>query len=311
MAILKPLNRRKFLAQSAALAAASTLPLPSFAQSPMGMREIPGTGEYLPLVGMGTPDIFISIPPEGIELPISVIQTMLDHGGKMVDTPAFYRPDTPAFGEIIKTMGVKDDLFLISKITVAGKEAGINHVERVLHDLDKDPLDLLLVHNMNDMDNNWPTVKDYKAQGKVRYTGISLTRQTDYTRLEDFMKAERPDFIMTGYSITQQGPGERVLPLAMDLGIAVIAVEPFKAIDDGAFFSMVAGIPVPEWAAEFDCTSWAQFSLKWILSNPAMTSVVTETRQPRHVIDNMHGGYGRMPDEATRKRMADFLLALA
>jgi len=116
---------------------------------------------------------------------------------------------------------------------------------------------------------------------------------------------------MIGYSITQQGPAERVLPLATDSGIAVIGAEPFKAFDDGAFFSVVAGKQLPEWASDFDCESWAQFSLKYILSNPAITSVVTETSKVKHVVDNMRAGYGQLPDEATRKRMSKYLLSLA
>jgi aryl-alcohol dehydrogenase-like predicted oxidoreductase len=124
------------------------------------------------------------------------------------------------------------------------------------------------------------------------------------------MKEEKPDFLMIGYSATQQGPAERILPLAADLGVATIAAEPFKAFDDGAFFSMVAGKPLPDWASEFDCESWAQFSLKYILSNPAITSVVTETSKVKHVVDNMRAGYGRLPDEATRQKMSDYLLSL-
>ena len=124
------------------------------------------------------------------------------------------------------------------------------------------------------------------------------------------MSDERPDIIMPGYSITQQGPAERVLPLAADIGIAVITAEPFKAREDGAYFDIVAGKTLPEWASEFDCETWAQFSLKYILSHPAVTCVVTETRQVKHVIDNMRAGYGRLPDEATRQRMSDYFLSL-
>ena len=124
------------------------------------------------------------------------------------------------------------------------------------------------------------------------------------------MKEEKPDFLMIGYSITQQGPAERILPLAEDSGVAVIAAEPFKAFEDGAFFDVVAGKPLPDWVSDFDCESWAQFSLKYILGKPAITSVVTETRKVKHVVDNMRAGYGRLPDEATRQKMSDYLLSL-
>ena len=124
------------------------------------------------------------------------------------------------------------------------------------------------------------------------------------------MRTERPDFIMTGYSIHNPMAAETTLPLAADLGIAVLIVEAFRTNDDGALFSLVADKPLPEWAAEYDIETWAQFSLKYILSHPAVTGVVVETRQVRHVIDNMRAGYGRLPDEATRQRMSDYLLSL-
>jgi len=167
-----------------------------------------------------------------------------------------------------------------------------------------------MVHNMRDMKNHWPTLRDWKEQGRVRYIGVSRTRTEDFTELEKFMRDEQPDILMIGYSITQQGPADRVLPLAADIGTAVIGAEPFKAFDDGAFFNVVAGKPLPAWASDFDCESWAQFSLKYILSNPAVTSIVTETSKVKHVIDNMGAGYGRLPDEAIRQRMSDHLLSL-
>jgi aryl-alcohol dehydrogenase-like predicted oxidoreductase len=166
-------------------------------------------------------------------------------------------------------------------------------------------MDLLVVQNFRDMENNWPTLKDWKDAGRVRYIGVSRTNDADEGTLEQFMKDERPDFIMPGYSMFQNEVEDRILPLAADLGIGVISVEPFRVIGDGAYFSVTAGKQLPEWAPEFDCESWAQFSLKYIVSNPAITSVVTETSSVSHVIDNMRAAYGRLPDEATRKRMSE------
>ena len=310
MSILRPLNRRKFLTQSAILAGAASLPLGSFAHEKMRARAIPGTDEHLPVVGLGAPRILIELPPEGKELPISVIQAMMDVGGTVIDTPAFFRPNVPVLGELLSEMGVKDDLFLIGKITVNGKQEGIDHLEKLVNNLDKRPIDCLLVHNMRQMEVQWPTLKQWKEEGKVRYIGVSRTRTEDFASLEKFMKDEKPDFLMIGYSVTQQGPAERVLPLAQDLGVAVIGAEPFKAFDDGAFFSVVADKELPEWTSEFDCESWAQFSLKYILSNPAITTIVTETSSVKHVIDNVRAGYGRLPDQAMRKRMSDYILSL-
>ena len=273
-------------------------------------RQIPGTDEYLPVIGLGAPDVFIEIPPEGKELSMSVLQAMVDQGGRILDTPAFFQPDVPIVGELLEEMGLRDDLFLTGKITVNGKEAGIEHLERTVANLKKQPMDLLLIHNMRTLDEHWATLKDWKNAGRVRYIGVSLTRNSDYVELERFMRAEDPDFIMTGYSIHHPLAEESCLPLAADLGIAVLIVEAFKATDDGGIFPIVAGKPLPGWAAEIDCESWAQFSLKYILSNPAVTGIITETRQVRHVIDNMRAGYGRLPDAETRRRMSEHLLSL-
>ena len=273
-------------------------------------RPIPSTDELLPVIGLGAPDVFIDVPPEGKELPKALLQAMIDQGGRYLDTPAFFRPNVPIVGDLLTEMNLQDELFLSGKITVNGKKAGIEHLERTVANLKKRPIDLLLIHNMRTLDEHWATLKDWKEEGRVRYIGVSLTRNLDYVDMERFMKAERPDFIMTGYSIHHPLAAESTLPLAADLGIAVLIVEAFKATDDGGIFPIVAGKPLPEWTAEFDCESWAQYSLKFILSHPAVTGIVTETRQVHHVIDNMRGGYGRLPDELMRKRMSDYLLSI-
>lgn len=316
---MKTIDRRAFLQKSVAAGAVTTLPFNTQAQQTMPTgdivkRYIPGTHEALPVVSMGAAPVFINYRDDGgKDLSHEVLGNFIQAGGRVCDTPTFFRPNDPVFGEIMTEMGgLQDDLFLITKIAAAGKEAGIAHLERSLNYLGKDPIDAALVHNMNDMPNNWPTLKQYKEEGRARYIGVSLTRQTDYTALTEFMKAEKPDIVMTGYSITQQGPEEQdVLAIAQDLGIAILGVEPFKAVDDGAFFSMVSGVEIPDFAREYGIESWAQYSLKWILSHPALTSVVMETSTPRHVIDNMNAAYGEYPDQATRKLMSDFLLDLA
>ena len=207
-------------------------------------------------------------------------------------------------------MGVADDLFLTTKITVSGKEEGIAHIERLMAALNKKPMDLLMVHNMRDLDTHWATLKDMKEAGRTRYIGVSLTRNDDYVALNKFMQAEKPDFIMTGYSIFNPMAEESALPLAADLGVAVLVAEAFKAEDDGNFFAKVSGKELPDWTAEFDCESWAQFALKYVISNPAVHCVATETSKVKHVIDNMGAGYGRLPDAAARKRMREFVLTL-
>jgi len=286
------------------------VPLRSFAIDGLRRRAIPGTDEALPVVGLGAPDFFYTTPPEGDDPAKAVIRAMMELGGKIIDTPPFFRPDPPVVGRLIDEMGLQDELFLTGKITVSGKQEGIAHLEKTVANLNKRPIDLLMVHNMREMDVHWPTLKDWKEQGRVRYIGVSRTRTDDFGPLEEFMKDEKPAFLMIGYSVTQQGPADRILPLAADIGVATIAAEPFKAFEDGAFFDVVAARKLPDWATEFDCESWAQFSLKYILSNPAITSVVTETSKVKHVVDNMRAGFGRLPDAAMRQKMSDYLLSL-
>lgn len=311
------IDRREFLAYGGAVATLACTPAAQ-ARETMRTREIPGTGEFLPVSGLGGSPVFTTLPPEGMALPQALIRAMMEHGGSVVDTPAFIRDGIPVFGEILSDMGVKDDLFLVSKITVNGKQEGIEHLEKLVTALDKRPIDLLLVHNMRDMHLHWPTLREWKDAGRVRYIGVSLSRPgtlahnnyANFHSLESFMRAERPDFIMAPYSIHFPELADRVLPLAMDSGIAVIGIEAFKTTTDGGLFGLVAGKELPEWTAEFDCESWAQYLLKYVLSHPAMTCVVTETSKTKHVVDNMRAGYGRLPDDAMRRRMSDYLLSL-
>ena len=169
---------------------------------------------------------------------------------------------------------------------------------------------------MRDMENHWPTLREWKEAGRTRYIGVSLTRQTayngqtDYSAMEKFMVVEKPDFVMPGYSIFRTSAADRILPAASDNGIAVMVAEPFKAQEDGSFFNAVAGIQLPEWAEEFDCGSWAQFALKYIISNPAVTCVLTETSKVKHIVDNMGAGFGRLPDAAMREKMSAYVLSL-
>jgi diketogulonate reductase-like aldo/keto reductase len=307
---MNEMNRREFLARTAAVAAATAVPAASLAEESMLTRLIPGTDEALPVVGMGSPVPFIRMTEAGKELPKSIVQTMVDQGGRVIDTPAFFRPNPPILGEVLQEMGLVDDLFLTTKITVNGKEEGNAHLEKAVANLNKRPMDLLMIHNMRNMQDHWPTLRDWKESGRARYIGVSLTRNKDYDALEKFMKTEKPDFILTGYSVNNVLAEETALPMAADLGVAVLVAEAFKAIEDGGIFAQVAGTEFPEWATEFDCESWAQFALKYVISNPAVTCVLTETSKPKHVIDNMQAGYGRLPDAAERKRMRELIVSL-
>ncbi|MDG2089170.1 MAG: aldo/keto reductase [Arenicellaceae bacterium] len=304
------LSRRKFLAQTTAAAATLSLPMASFAQESMMTRAIPGSDRQIPVIGLGAPDMFFTTPPEGSELPKSLVQAMVDQGGRILDTPAFFRPDPPDVGGLVTEMDLQDALFLIGKITVEGEDAAKEHLAKTAANFRREQMDLMLIHNFKDVPTNWQVLKEAKEDGKVRHIGISRTAGTTNEALEQFMKTAKPDVIMIGYNMHQNEHEARILPLAQDMGIGVFVVEPFRVVDDGALFSLTRDKELPEWAAEFDCESWAQFSLKYILSNPAITGIITETTSVSHVVDNMRGGYGRLPDEAMRKRMSDHFYSM-
>ena len=320
------LNRRTFLTGTAAAVASCTLPMASCAQSTatqvtgdsMLSRLIPGTNESMPVIGLGAPDPLNVMPAEGKELPTALLKAMLENGGRFLDTSPFFKPNPPIVGPLVSELNLQSEVFLTAKITVDGKEAGIEHLEKSVANLNKKPMDLVMVHNMRDMHFHWPTLKDWKESGKARYHGVSLGRpgQSAYNNyatfhaLESFMRKEKPDFIMIPYSIHHPETAERILPLAQDMGIAVVIIEAFKTKDDGGLFSLVRGKELPSWASEIDVDSWAQYSLKFIASHPAVTCIITETSKVKHVVDNMRAGYGRFPDEAMRKQMSDYLLSL-
>ena len=310
MTRLASISRREFLAQTASVTVATSLAgCVSVPQEKMMTRVIPGTNESIPVSALGSPDVFYITPAgETDELPKALIQAMYDMGGRLIDTPAWFRPDPPVVGPMIQEMKLQDELFLVGKITVDGREAAIQHLNKTIANLGKRPLDLMLLHNIRDMENTWPVLQEAKAEGRVRYIGTSeATADIHNDVLEQFMRDKRPDFIMPAYSIRHNDIEDRILPLAADMGVAVISIETFKlGENDGAYFSITSGKELPEWSAEFDCESWSQFALKYVLSHPAVTCVATETSKPHHVVDNMRAGYGRLPDQAMRKQMSAY-----
>ena len=327
MSDFKQFNRREFIGCGVAAAAASLIPGTAVAASkspsaaavaPQGLvtRNIPGTNEFLPAVGIGSPNIFYKHPEEGKENSLAVLRELVKQGAKVVDTPPFFRPDPPIVGELMTELGIQDDMFLTTKIPVfvTGREASLNHLTRAVANLNKSgPMDLVMSHNMGDIENHWPLLNEWKEAGKIRYTGVSYVNVGENDPLIEFMKAEKPDFIMVDYSILKPGPETDVLPLAQDLGIATLIASPFSApgkggAGQGGVFKTVANTELPEWAtAEYDISSWAQFALKYVVSNPAVTSAIMETSTVSRITDNMGGAYGRLPGAAGRRKMRDFI----
>ncbi len=295
------LSRREFLRSAAALGAAPLLPAGAFAQPAYPTRPIPKSGERLPVVGLGSTKAVMQLKQRGTAGFKAVLRTLLDGGGTVVDTWSRDAALDELTGEALQADGMVNDLFLATKVDANGAEAGRAMLERTRRLFGKTS-DLIQVISLRDLDNQWPVLKEWQQAGKARYIGATVSTQRQHQEMMEFMRAERPDFIQVNYSVVETEAETSVLPLAADLGIAVLVNRPFM---NGGYFSRVRGATLPEWAAEFDCRSWAHFSLKYILAHPAVTCVLTETTKPKHLRENLAAAFGRFPDAKTKRRMRE------
>ena len=293
-------TRRDFLALMSALGMSGLAPGVLLAQKRMPTRRISGTNESLPIIGLGSSKPVSQIAEKGIGPIADVLRALVANGGSVVDTwPRNVGNDT-AFGELIDESDLRDALFVTTKIDKVGKDAGIEQFRETQRLYKRETLDLVQVFSLTDLDTQWPNLKDWKEAGAARYIGVTVSNESLYEPLEAFLKREKPDFVQINYSITERGAEARMLPMFQDLGIGVIINRPFM---NGEYFQRLGRRPLPGWAAEFGCESWAQFSLKFILPNPAITCVLTETSNAAHMVENARAAYGRMPNDAERKRM--------
>jgi len=269
---------------------------------PILERPIPRTGERIPAVGLGTSDEFEIRLGDSLEPLREVLRLFVSLGGTVVDTAPAYGNAEEVIGRLIGELGVAEQLFLATKVRAYGGEAGVAQMQTSERLLGRRPLDLLQVHSLVDVDTQLENLRRWKAAGRVRYIGVTHSRVSAFEALERLLRTQSLDFVQLNYSFTEPEAERRLLPLAADRGVAVIANRPFE---NGALFRRVKGRALPEWAAEFDCGSWAQFSLKYLLSHPAVTCVIPATSNPKHLVDNMGAGVGRLPDEPTRRRMRE------
>jgi aryl-alcohol dehydrogenase-like predicted oxidoreductase len=265
-------------------------------------RAIPSTGEKLPVIGLGSAVTF-DVPassPKAKDV-AEVITRFAKHGGKVIDSSPSYGNAESLIGQIASKSGLTDSLFIATKVRAKGKEAGITQIEQSLGRFQRRKIDLIQVHNLVDVAAQMSALRESKSKGKIRYTGITYSEPQGFAEIERNMKSQHPDFVQINYSIVDRGAAQRILPLAQELRMGVIINRPFGS---GGVIRAVLGKPLPPWAAEFDCHSWAQFLLKWVVSHPAVTCVIPATNNPQHLEDNMGAGFGRLPDEKTRQRMA-------
>ena len=286
------LTRRELLALTAA--ASATLLVRGKLKPAMLTRPIPHTGEPLPVIGLGTWQTFDVADPEPLR---PVLARFAERGAKLVDSSPMYGSAEEAVGALATS-----ELFLATKVWTSGREAGIAQIGRSMQRMRTQRLDLLQVHNLLDVETHLRTLRSMKEAGRIRYIGITHYSAGAHARVEEVLQKEPVDFLQINYSLAEPEAAARLLPLAAEKGVAVIANRPFA---EGALFRAVRGKKVPEWAAEIDCTSWAQLFLKWIVSHPAVTAAIPATADLRHLDDNLAAGFGRMPDAAMRKRIAD------
>ena len=296
-------TRRDFLT-TAALAAAS-LPFAAMASEPemrataLSKRAIPSSGERIPVIGMGTSGSF-EVESAGREPLREVLKRFVAGGATVIDTSPNYSNAEDVLGDLMAELGVRDKIFLATKLAADNRAAGETQFADSLRRLRTDKIDLLAIHNLRDWKVQLALARELKAQGKVRYVGLTHYQDRAHDELADIIAAEKPDFVQINYSVSAPAAEKRLLPTAKEHGTAVMVN---RAFDDGRLFKIVADKPLPGWAAEKGVTSWAQMFLKFALSNPAVTVVIPATGKPDRQTDNLKAGLGADLDASQRAEL--------
>jgi diketogulonate reductase-like aldo/keto reductase len=281
----------------------------AMAEPVMINRPIPSSGEAMPVVGLGTWPIFDVGTDETARRPLrDVVKTLVAGGGKMIDTSPMYGRSEGVVGDLVAELGVRDKVFLATKVWISGRDQGIAQMQRSAKLLKSPIIDLMQIHNLVDWRTQLATMRDMKAKGQLRYIGITHYTTGALAELARILESENGiDFVQCGYSLETREPETRLLPVAAQRRVAVIVNQPFE---QGDLFRKTRGKPLPEWAAEFDCASWAQLFLKYLLGDPAVTVVIPATDKPDHMADNLKAGYGRLPDAKQREQIRQYWDAL-
>jgi diketogulonate reductase-like aldo/keto reductase len=272
------------------------------AEAAILQRSIPSSGDKIPAIGLGTWRTFdVGRSPAAREPLKEVLRRFVELGGRVIDSSPMYGAAEGVVGDLASELKILDSLFIATKVWTSGRDAGIAQMERSLSLVKRKRLELMQIHNLLDWKTHLETLGDWKQSGRIRYLGVTHYTSGAYDELERVMKSEKLDFVQVNYSIGEREAERRILPTARDRGIAMLVNRPFS---EGNLFSRVRGQALPAWAAEAECESWAQIFLKWILAHPAVTCVIPATSNPKHLVDNMKAGVGKLPDAAMRDRMA-------
>ncbi|MDR9436287.1 MAG: aldo/keto reductase [Thiohalophilus sp.] len=304
------LSRRRLLQQ--ALALALSLKLPGFARADKSqkiLRKIPASGENLPAIGMGTWLTFGIDPDDraAMQTRTAILKTFFEQGGEVIDSSPMYGTAEKVLGECLKNLPATPDLFAATKVWTSGWRAGVRQMERSRLLWGVERFDLMQVHNLLDWQTHMATLREWKAAGRIRYLGVTTSHGRRHAELASIMETEPLDFVQLTYNLLDREAEQRLLPLARERGIAVLVNRPFQG---GGLFRRFESKPLPAWAAQIDCTNWAQFFLKFIISHPAVTCAIPATSQVAHMRENMGAGYGRLPDAKLRRRMIEYVRGL-
>ncbi|MCF0056992.1 aldo/keto reductase [Dyadobacter sp. CY356] len=305
------ISRRDAMTQLECLGAAALLNYENLMagyQQTMLQRNIPGTKEKLPVVGLGSWIQFDVGDSTSEKAGLAEVLTNMNKlGGKVIDSSTMYGRAEQVIGDLTAGLDFKDNFFYSTKVWTTGKQSGIDQMNESFLKMRRKTMDLMQVHNLQDWQTHLNTLKGWKDEGKVRYVGITHYSVSAHQQLEQIVRSKAIDFVQFNYSIKVRNAEKSLLKAAQDHGVAVIINEPF---DSGSLFKIVKGKELPDWAAEYDIKSWAQYFLKYILANPAVNCVISGTSDKKHLIDNMGAGYGKLPDEAGLKMMLKYLDSL-
>ena len=299
------------VSRRAVIAAAALAPLApplAWAADPLIRRPIPSTGEMLPAIGIGTSRRYEVEPtPEKVAPLKDAVQTFLSLGGSVIDTAPSYGTAEDVLGLFLAEPGLRQKIFLASKVDTTGREATLAEFERSLKRMKVEALDLVAVHNLIDVTENLAVLRDLKSSKRIRYVGVTVWRDNQLEAFAEVMKRETLDFIQVNYAIDNREAAERVIPLAADRGMAVMTNVPFGR---DRLFKAVQGKELPAVAKDLGCASWPQFFLKYVLGNPAVTCPIPGMAKASYVEDNLGAARGRLPDPAQRKQMEAFIDAV-
>ena len=301
--IHQKITRRYFMQALAVLGAGFTFaPRALFGENPKAItRAIPSSGQRLPVIGMGTSRTFdVGNDQAARQQLTAVLQAFFDNGGSLIDSSPMYGSAETVVGDLLKHVPNREAYFAATKVWTYGRQSGIDQMHASMRRMGVGVMDLMQIHNLRDWKIHLATLRDWRQKGKIRYIGITTSHGRFHAELEEIMKTEQLDFVQFSYNIETRTAEKRLLPLAADRGIAVLINRPFQR---GDLFQKVKGRALPPWSAEFDCQSWGQFFLKFIVSHPAVTCVIPATSKVHHMQDNMAAGFGRVPTANQRRRM--------